>query len=206
MTTTLHFRNTLTNGITGTDKYFDLITTAGASIDVFETDTVASGTEIQLTEDVAGDAPVVWITGRVPAGGFTLTTGDFSVGARETDMAANVGFRARLFKRSLLGIETELLGGPFDDGVEWTTSTALKDWTANPTDTAFVEDDRLIVKLYLTNIGTMGGGHQGQVSFNAASGAGLSTFIIAETVAFKAEDVTGMGALLSDARNRLVAA
>ena len=189
MATTLHLRNTQANGITGAGvKYFDLIEAAGASIDVFETDTVASGTEIQCTEDVTDGVEVNWISGRVPAGGFTLTTGDFSVGARETAMSANIGFRARLFKREPDGTETELAGGPFDNGVEFLTSTTTMAWTANPTDTAFAENDRLMVKLYLTNIGVMGGGEQGQVSFNAAAGAGLSTFIIAETVAFKAED------------------
>jgi len=159
----------------------------GSSADTVVTNTVASGTEIQATK-TAGGSTVAWISGRVPAGGFTLTAVDISLWQVESNMNANIGGRFRLFKRTAAGTITELGGGPFDDGSEMGTSNTEDTWTGNPTDTAFSEDDRIILRYYLTNILTMGGSFTGTMTFNAAAGATGDSFLnLAETVAFKSD-------------------
>lgn len=189
MATTLALRNTTNNGISVAGSiYYDMVTTFGSAIDTSVTDTAASGTEIQLTDETTNDIEVVWVSGRAPAGGFTLTSVDLSIWARESNMNANVGLRARFFERTPEGTETEIGGGPFNDGAELGTADAEMTWTANVTDTTIEENNRLVLKLYLTNVGTMGGGHTATISFNAASAATGDSFItLAETVTFKLE-------------------
>lgn len=193
MATKLVLRNTTDNGITDTGDgiLYDMVTTFGASSDTAVVDTAASGTEIQFTK-TAGGSTVAWISGRTPAGGFTLTTTDVDAWLHESHMNANIGGRYRVFKRTAAGSVSELGGGPFDDGVEMAvTTSASHTWTGNPTDTAFAENDRILVRFYITNIGTMASGHTGTLTFNAAdTGTGDSFFNIAETVTFKAENQT----------------
>lgn len=65
-------------------------------------------------------------------------------------------------------------------------------WTGTPTSTAFAEDDRIIVRYYITNIGTMASGHTCTLTYNAADAAtGDSFFQINEDVTFKAENLSG---------------
>jgi hypothetical protein len=159
----------------------------GSSADTVVTNTTASGTEIQATK-TAGGSTVAWISGRVPTGGFTLTAVDISLWELESNMSANIGGRFRLFKRTSGGTITELAGGPFDDGTEMATSNQEDTWTGNPTDTAFAEDDRIILRYYLTNILTMGGSFTGTMTFNAADAATGDSFLnLAETVVFKSD-------------------
>lgn len=207
MATKLFLRNTTTNGIDGggTVIYYDMVTTAGAASDTDVVDSVASGTEIQWTQETVSDIEVQWVSGRAPVGGFTLTTTDISIWAQESAMTVNAGGRYRVFKRTLAGVETEVLGGPFDDGVEFGTAATEMLWTGDVTDTVFIEDDRILLKIYITNAPTltMGAGTC-TLTFNAADAAtGDSFFNIAETVVFKPEDVIAgaCGQLLSGRRN-----
>ena len=179
---TSYLRNTQTNGIGST--YYDLSETAGASADTAVVNTTAGGTEIQFTK-TAGGAIAQWISGRVPAGGFTLTSVDVSIAAIESGNAVNVGLRLRVFKREAGGTETEVGGGPFDDGVELPSIPSdAQTFSADVTDTAFAEDDRVLCKIYVTNIGTMDVG-TATLSFDTAN----SFFSFFPGVAFKAEAV-----------------
>ena len=149
--------------------------------------TTASGTQIQWTK-TAGGATMAWISGRVPSGGFTLTTTDASIWVIESAAGVNAGGRYRVFKYSG-GSETEIGGGPFDDGVEFSSmSTTEMTWTGNVTDTAFAENDRIVVKFYATNSGTMGAG-TATLTYGAIDGStGDSFFNINETVTFKTQE------------------
>ena len=190
MATKLFLRNTTTNGITnsGDGVVYDMITTAGSAVD---TDTVTltnGGTNIQWTQ-TAGGSSVAWISGRVPAGGFTLTTADISAWFLQSNMNDEAGGRLRIYKYTPgTPTITELTGSPFDDGVEFGTSITEMTWTANPTDTSFAENDRILIRIFATNITTMTAG-TADLQFNAADATtGDSFFNIAETVSFKAED------------------
>jgi hypothetical protein len=187
--TKLFLRSTQNNALGAT--YFDMVVAAGSVTATGVVNSAASGTEIQWTQ-TAGGAVLQFVSGRVPAGGFTLTSTDISIWAAESNALANAGGRYRVFKRSAAGVETELGGGPFNDGVEFGTSAAEMLWVGNVTDTAFAEDDRILLKLYITNIGTMGASRTCTLTYNGADAAtGDSFFNIAETVSFKAEAVTG---------------
>lgn len=194
MATKLVLRNTTTNLITDTGDgivYDMLASSFGSSSDTLVVDTASSGTNIQWTK-TAGGSTVAFISGRVPAGGFTLTTSDVSWWCHESNMNANCGARIRIYKYTPgTPTITELTGSPFDDGVEFTPNTATEmTWTANPTDTAFAENDRILIRPYITNVGTMASGFTCTLTFNAADAAtGDSFYNINETVTFKAEDV-----------------
>ncbi len=186
MATKLFLRSTHANNIG--PNYFDMITTAGAGSTTFDVTTTAGGTEIQWTQG-AGAAELLFISGRVPVGGFTLTTTDISIWAHESGTGVNAGGAFRIFKRSPDGTETELAGGLYSDGVEFTKSTPTEmTWIGNPTDTAFAEDDRVLLKIKAANVGTMGAG-TATLTYNAAdAGTGDSFFNLNETVVFKPED------------------
>lgn len=189
MATKLFLRSTQNNGIGAT--YFDMAATAGSSTATAVVNSAASGTEIQWTQ-TAGGAAIQFVSGRAPSGGFTLTTTDISIWAHESNAQANCGGRYRVFKRTAAGVETEIGGGPFNDGVEFGTAAAEMLWAGNVTDTAFAENDRILLKLYITNVGTMGSGRTCTLTYNGANAAtGDSFFNIAETVSFKSDDVTG---------------
>ena len=184
MATKLYLRSTTTNAIGST--YQDMVTTEGSGSINSVTNTTASGTEIQLTA-TAGGSLVQWVSGRVPAGGFTLTTSSIQLRALESDMSANCGGRARIFKRAADGTETELGGGPFNDGAEFGTSSGNFNWTCDVTDTAFAENDRILLKLYLTNVGTMGGGFTCTITYESGLDTVDSYLSINENVTFKPE-------------------
>jgi hypothetical protein len=187
MATKLFLRDAKTNAI---GVFRDLSTTAGGgTAPLGEISTTASGTEIQWKDN--GQTELLeWISGRAPSGGFTLSgTMTFSIWARENNMNANCGARSKVFKRTAAGVET-LIGGPYNDGVEFGTSAAEMVWTGTPTSTAFAENDRLIVRYYITNVGTMAGGFVCSLDYGAPDATtGDSFFQINENVTFKAEDV-----------------
>lgn len=176
----------------------------GGSEDTATVATQASGTEIQFTKN---SQVINFISGRAPAGGFTLTTTDISLWAQESNMNANCGGRFRIFKRTAAGVETDI-GIAFDDGVEFPFGGTPVEhlWIGNVTDTAFAEDDRILLKIYITAAGgTMASGHTCTMHFNGADGAQGDSFLnIAETVAFKSDMPAGRGVLLSNKRNFLV--
>lgn len=188
MATVLYLRDTQTNGI-GSGTY-DLNTEAGSATTTNVVGTTSGGTEIQWT-DTNGGSVVEWISGRSPTGGWTLSgTVTFSIWAQESNMNANIGARARLFKRTSGGTVTEIGGGPWNDGVEFSTSATEMVWTGTPTSTSFAEDDRLIVRYYITNVGTMGSGFTGTLTFNGADGATGDSFVqINENITFKPDSV-----------------
>jgi hypothetical protein len=187
----LYFRSTQTNGIGAT--YYDLSDVAGSSADTAVVDSTDAGTEIQWTK-TAGGAVAQWVSGRAPVGGFTLLSTDISIWAKEDNALTNCGGRYRVFKRAADTTETELGGGPFDLGAEFATSDTEYTWTGNPTDTAFAEDDRILIKLYITNIGTMVIGAC-TLTFNAADAATGDSFInINPIVTFK-DNAVEWGAL-----------
>lgn len=190
--TKLFLRSSQNNAIGA--AYFDMLAVAGSGTVTGVTTTVASGTEIQWTQ-TAGGTELLFVSGRAPVGGFTLTTTDISIWAHESGTGVNAGGAYRLFKRTLAGVETELLGGLYSDGVEFTKTTPTEmTWVGNPTDTVFLEDDRILLKIKAVNVGTMGAGTV-TLTYNGADAATGDSFLnIAETVTFKAEDPTDIGA------------
>jgi hypothetical protein len=176
----------------GVQQIFDLSTSLGDGLQSATTATTASGTDIPWTGSTGNGENVLWVSGRVPAGGFTLTSVNIDMWALESSMNANAAPRIRIYKLSTDLVLTELGGGTFDNGVEFGTAAALHSWTANVTDTAFSENERVLIRFYVTNAPTlvMGGGFTCQISYNGLTDGvvGNTKITLAETVAFKAED------------------
>lgn len=184
-------RNSTANAITDASIaaiIFDMLPNSfGAAADTAVTNSTNGGTEIQATK-TGGGSTVAWISPRV-ATGFTLTSTDISVWAQESNMANNIGSRYRIFRRTSGGTVTEIGGGPFNDDLEMNNAAREDLWVGNVTDTVINVDDRLILKLYLTNFGSMVAATNGATfTFNAASGTTGDSFLnLAETVSFKGE-------------------
>lgn len=185
MATKLFLRETTTTGVA---DYRDMVTTAGAGATTAVVNSTDSGTEIQWTK-TAGGVAMTWISGRAPVGGFTLAgTMTMSIWAHESATTVNAGGRVRVYIRSVYGDMIEVGGGPWDDGVEFTKDTPTEmTWTGDPTDAPVAENERIVVKFYITNIGVMKAGTC-TLTYDAADAAtGDSFFQINETITFKPE-------------------
>ena len=178
MSTTLYLRSTQ-NNLSG---YYDLLISAGSSSAYAEVNTVAGGTEIQWTL-TRGGSVIKWASEPFAAG-FTLTAAGLKAWAQESNAAANSALRFRLFKYSG-GTETELGGGPFTAEWELPTSLSYHNLSGDATDTSFAAGDRLVLKCYITNVGTMGGSRYCTLAFNSSTYP--SRVEVAETVGFQRE-------------------
>jgi hypothetical protein len=195
--TTLYLRSTTAAGI-GT--FFDALPTAGTAASTGIVNTTAGGTDIPWTRTAGGTA-LEWISGRSPAGGWTMA-GAFtaSIYAMESNVAANVGLRLRLYRRSAAGVETELPGSPWDHGTEFTALKTLYSITATPSSAvSFAEDDRLVIRCAIVPAGgTMGSGRTATLTYDDnAVRSGDSRIALAESVAFKGEAVSAPVAAFS---------
>ena len=182
----------LDSAVNAIGDFYDTNTTANSSSTTGVVNTTASGTEIQWTR-TAGGTVLEWISGRVPSGGFTLSgTVTYNIWAQESNMSANVGVAAKIFKRVPGGTETQVgtttsYGSPTEISF---SSVAEYSWTMTPgTGVAFAENDRLVVRFYIINVGTMGGGYTATCTYNGADAATGDSFVqINENVTFKPED------------------
>lgn len=194
-TSVLYLRNTVANGITdsGRTVCYDLISTAGAAVDIDTVTLTNSGTEIAWTQS-AGGSTICWISGRVPSGGMNLSTVDMSVWGLESNANDNAGFGCMIY-RYIPGTPTitALGAAVFEDGAELPRTTPTEQtWAADVNDTAFAENDRVLVVIYATDVGTMTTG-TAELHFNAAAAAtGDSLVTLTHTeasITFKAETV-----------------
>lgn len=183
MPTTLYLRSTST--AVGTNSLL-LSTTPGASTTTTAVvATTAGGTNIQWTNTSGGSA-LEWVT--LPFSSDITVSGTISVSlqAMEDNMSANIGARAYIFKRSQEGTYTQI--GTGDDGVEFGTSNTQMDWTLTPTSTDFVKGDRLVVRMYITNVGTMNTGYLGTMYYEGAAASAFDSYIsTTETLTFGAD-------------------
>ena len=88
MATKLFLLSAQTNPVGGI--YFDMTTSAGASAADRTTTTTVSGTKITCTQ-TGGGSVIQWLSGETPQGGFTLTSTDVSIGAKESAVGVNAG-------------------------------------------------------------------------------------------------------------------
>src|SRR5262245_415177 len=194
MATKLFLRESDHYQSTGSEPIHDMLITAGSSLTTGVVNTTASGTEIQWTK-TAGGAVLTFLSPPLAAG-FTLATTDtmtFNLWAFESNASANCGVRVRVYKVQRDGLTggQEVNGSPFNKGTELGTSAAVQNWTgtvgANMT---FVENDRIMIRVYITNIGTMGGSFTCTLDYDGGSGGadGDSWFQLNNNVTFKTED------------------
>lgn len=162
----------------------------GATVQTSVTNTTGSGTSIQATK-TGGGTVLKWISEPISAG-FTLSgTVTCNVYAKEQSAANNATVQCQLYKYS--GSEgASIFSANF--GSELTTSIAANNWTGSPSSTAFSTGDRIVLKLFVVNVGTMGAGTPGVTAdydgpTDAADG---STWVqINESVTTTADGGTG---------------
>lgn len=190
MATTLYLLESTANGI---GSFRDLSTTAGSSATTGVVNTASSGMNIQWTK-TAGGSLLEWISGRSPVGGWTLAGSvTFAIDALESATNANCVGKARLYKRTAGGTETEI-GSSWSSTTEFGTTVAEFSWSATPPSTSFAEDDRLIIRYLIagTAPGLMGGGRTATIQYAGAAGSSSDSRItLTEDVVFKAEGASG---------------
>jgi hypothetical protein len=174
--TVLRARRTSDAGI-GT--FFDLLVTRGASAATTGVVTTQSGgTQIQWTR-TAGGTLLEWLSPRLRdavdlvndlAGGKNITV---VMTGNESATAANCSHRSKVFHWRK-GVETEVFSA--DHASEFTTSLAeriVSMITAGMSFTpmTFEPDDRIILRLYIIPVGTMGGSRTCTVSYDVNTGS-----------------------------------
>lgn len=150
------------------------------------TTTTAGGTQIQLTQ-AAGGAVLEWISQEIASGWTMSGVINFLFAARESGTSTNAGLRARLWRRNSIGVETEIgTGYDFGSPTELSTSLIDRTWTGTPPSTLFYAGDRIVVRLYAINVGTMGASTSGVTAIYGAptSGTGAAYVEFAEDVPF----------------------
>ena len=188
MATNLYLRSSQGNAIGAT--YFDMLAAAGAGVATAVTTLTAGGSHIAMTQTEGGTG-IVFISGRAPVGGFTLTSVTLSAWVEESNANDNATFEFTIHKRTAAGVESDIGTGYWSYGTEVTASPAEYVTSEfNIGDTEFLENDRILLKLFATNATakTMTAGTF-TLSYNAAGAATGDSFLtLAETVTFKAED------------------
>jgi hypothetical protein len=158
---------------TGIGVFRDLITSRSGSVISTGTWVVSGASQVQCTRTGGGELLehiTPQLTGFTLAGNITI-----NIWAYENAATANCGLRARIFRRTSLGVETEIPGSPFDKGVELGIASAVQNWTATPSSgIVFATGDLLVLRLYLVPVGgTMGSTETIAVIYGAGS-AGIS--------------------------------
>lgn len=208
----LRTRHTTNNGI---GNFYDLdqaINTGSASTGVVNT--VASGGEIQWTR-TAGGTLLEWISARIGAPGWlvdavnlfgTANTGNFgperapTLYAQESNAAANVATRLKLFRRKPDGTETLVMTWVYTLGemsstsaqpqVMGTTVGAARATVTLNNVTMFAEDDRIVLRAYIGPFAalTMGGPYTATLTYDGitANSTGDCFVSIFDSPEFKA--------------------
>lgn len=119
------------------------------------TDTVAGPTAgIQVGSSAA--QPRSWYSPTLT--GVTITgTVTLNVWMREFAMADNVGAQVMVDRCSSTGAFISTIVNS-EKGTELTTTMAAQNWTATPTSTTLATGDRIRVRVYGNDVGTMGAG------------------------------------------------
>lgn len=129
---------------------------------------------IQAT-NTAGSTPISWISPAI-ASSFTLSGsvtmsmwGNQAAAANNSSVGFRVWHKSASFSGS--GAETPIMTAISRSAAEFGTTPALRTVVSNITNTAFQPGDRMVLRLYAINAGTMGTGTQTLYYGAAASGS-----------------------------------
>lgn len=174
------------NGIYGHANIVRSVAAAVTSV----TNTTASGTKIQATKTGGGTA-VKWISPPVSAVVTISGTITNNLWAKEQAIGNNATVRIEVAKWSVASQSEGAAFSATSLSTELTTTNVANNWTdASPTSTTFQVGDRIVMYIYIVNVGTMGAGSPGvTVTYsgptNAASGDSYVQFN--EAITFLAE-------------------
>jgi hypothetical protein len=145
------------------------------------TNATSSGSNIQMTATAGGTA-LKWITRKmstaVTLGAVVGESAFVNVSANESAASVNAGLQLRLLSYSGT-TETAALTDNYGTELATTTlpnmwaTTIGSNWTANP---ALAVGDRLVIKMYVNNVGTMAAGSV-IMSYDGAAGGAGDTYV-----------------------------
>src|SRR5512139_2024524 len=200
---TLYLRNT-----TWDSNRYKLDPSRGAGVQTKIVNTAAGGTDIQWTVS-AGGAVIEWCSPSLTEAVNISGTVTINIWAQESNMSANAGGRARLYKVSADRATWTAIGGPWDDGVEFGFggSRTVFHWTGATTATDFAVGERIGVRLYITGVGPMATGYTCTVGHDGAnSGQDGDTYVsTTETLTFDIK-LAGAGSAAASATSGLTTA
>ncbi len=135
--------------------YVDMRSPNTTALTLSTTTTTGSGTSIQCTDTAAGTA-LKWITPPLGAAQTLVTKVFCNIWAKETSAAANCTVSIQLFPYAAASEGSVFLTDTAYT-TELTTSFACQRYiTAAATSQVFAATDRLVIKLFIINVGTMG--------------------------------------------------
>ena len=172
MASTYYLRNTTANGLSDTGRTicYDMSSSPGSSMETAVVTLVKDATEIDWTKTEGGDT-IGWISGRIPAGGYTLTDIAFSSWGKESDVNDNAGIGYRLYRYQPGSPPTiTQIDATLEHANELGTSAGEQYTVFNVTDTAFNEGDRILIVPCAIDVGSMTAG-TAELYWNAADGA-----------------------------------
>ncbi len=135
--------------------YVDMRSPNTTALTLSTTTTTGSGTSIQAT-DTAGGTALKWITPPFLTAKTLVTQVFCNIWAKETSVAANCTVSIQLFPYSAASEGSVFLTDTAYTTELTTSFLAQRYTTVAATSQAFAAGDRLVIKLYIINVGTMG--------------------------------------------------
>ena len=123
---------------------------------------------VQMTE-FSGGRTLDWIT--LPLEGITISgTITIQFMMRESNLLANVGAQARIFRTNINGVIISEIANS-EKGTELSTTTAAQAWNATPTTTVLQTTDRIMVRVCGNDAGgNMASGRTFDLSYEGPAG------------------------------------
>lgn len=190
--TVLYARRTAVHTVGG--NFFDLLPTRGSSASTTGVRATSAGaTELQWTR-TSGGTILEWISPRFKydfmfdsMDGTVANVAQANTSGSQSATSVNSSVRFKIFRRSKLGAETLLL--TFNGGAESPTSQSASSPFMSPASyatTACYADDRLIMRAYAINVGTMANG-TATLGYDSNALIGNTTVTLYNIEQFKAE-------------------
>jgi len=160
----------------------------GNAVTTAVTTSVASGTNIQLTETTAGGQAVTFFSEPLTAGVTISGTVTPNLRGLESANAVNSGLALLVERANNAGVAQSTVIARQVIGAELTTSETARTAALTPTSTAFSAGERIRVTISLINVGTMGGGTV-TMHYNGAAAAASGDNYITFTEDFVTDDI-----------------
>lgn len=200
-------QGTLISGTTVSWLANVLLTSRGSAAQTFTAQNTVAGPTTGVDLGVSGTLATDWCSLPLTADVTISGTITFNVWASENNMSANVAINVLVEKISRTGVITTIVKTANVVEVAVTTAAA-NNFTATPTSTAMTKGDRIRVRLFGDDAGTMGTGFTFTASYNGptAAAAGDTYVTFTENLSFLSADPTGTTLHLTDVAGPAVGA
>ncbi|WP_242344287.1 cytochrome c3 family protein [Anaeromyxobacter terrae] len=150
--------------------------TAGTAAVQATTNTTNAGTRINWTA-TAGGTQLAWLSPPLAAAYSFGAAATCNVWARESNAAANTTVRCEFFRYTTSEAGTALCAASRTAAEVSATTMTQYSWTCTPTTTSFAAGDRVAIRLYVANLGTMAAGYQQLGQYDGTSAQSALTYV-----------------------------